>query len=173
MATTSDKKIMVVDDEEDVRNYLRTALEDAGFTVTTASDGNEALEKIKHDRPDLISLDLVMPKHSGIKFYNEIQKSKEFKNIPVLIVTGHAHDELGRVDFEELMMSGPGVYLEKPVKPANYVEKICGLLDIPMPENMQRGPEDAESLRTQLQKSIGNADPEALQRALDALGKKK
>lgn len=55
------KYVLVVDDESDVRSYLRSALEDAGFLVQTASDGLEALEAIRHDAPDLISLDLVMP----------------------------------------------------------------------------------------------------------------
>jgi CheY-like chemotaxis protein len=172
MATLSDKRILIVDDEEDVRNYLRTALEDAGFDVMTACDGDEALKAIEKEKPDLISLDLVMPRHSGIKFYNKIQKHKEYKNIPVLIVTGHARDELGRVDFEELMMSGPGVYLEKPVKPANYVEKICGLLDIEVPVSVKTG-QDPDSLRSELEKSMSKADPDALKRALNELNKKK
>jgi CheY-like chemotaxis protein len=172
MATTSDKKVLIVDDEEDVRNYLRTALEDAGFNVVTACDGQEATEVVENENPDLISLDLVMPRHSGIKFYNSIQKNKKYRHIPVLIVTGHARDELGRVDFEELMMSGPGVYLEKPVKPANYVEKICGLLEIEVPEDI-KSQQDPDSLRSQLEKSMDKADPEALQRAIDELKKKK
>lgn len=124
------KTVLVVDDESDVRNYLKSALENSGFDVMTANNGFEALEIMKENLPDLISLDLVMPKHSGMKFYREMQKNKEWSKIPVLIVTGHARDELGKVDFDTLMMQGPGVYLEKPVKPNTFIEKVCLLLNI-------------------------------------------
>ncbi|MFH1862805.1 MAG: response regulator, partial [bacterium] len=65
------KCILVVDDEPDVRSYLKAALQDAGFRVITANDGYEALEKIKAELPDLISLDLIMPRHSGAMFHRE------------------------------------------------------------------------------------------------------
>ena len=60
-----EKRVLIVDDENDIRRFLTMALEDAGFQVDTASDGFEALEKVKESIPDLISLDLVMPKRSG------------------------------------------------------------------------------------------------------------
>lgn len=63
MTGEKQKHVLVVDDEPDVRSYLRSALEDAGFLVETACDGLEALGAIRRDPPDLISLDLVMPKH--------------------------------------------------------------------------------------------------------------
>src|SRR5579872_43634 len=59
------KRVLVVDDEPDVRDYLQAALEDAGFLVVTAGNGLEALDAIRRQPPDLISLDLVMPHHSG------------------------------------------------------------------------------------------------------------
>jgi len=83
MDNNSKKRILVVDDESDVREYLQLALEDAGFEVETACDGLEALEKVRKNPPNLISLDLVMPKHSGVKFYRDIQKDKEYSKIPV------------------------------------------------------------------------------------------
>jgi len=76
------KKILVVDDELDIRNYLSQALIDVGFIVSTASDGFEALEALKSELPDLISLDLVMPKHSGLKFYRDVLKNKQWEKIP-------------------------------------------------------------------------------------------
>jgi CheY-like chemotaxis protein len=111
------KRILVVDDEADVRAYLSMALEDAGFEVMTAADGLDALEMARKNLPDLISLDLIMPRHSGARCYHDLQKDKHLAKIPVLIVTGHARDQLGRADFEEMTMSGPGIYLEKPVSP--------------------------------------------------------
>ena len=164
------KYILVVDDEPDVRAYLKSALEDAGFLVKTACDGQEAMELIRRELPDLISLDLVMPKHSGVKLHRELQRDKQFSKIPVLIVTGHARDDLGRTDFEEMTMSGPGVYLEKPVRPSSYVAAVCQLLGI---ENSNAaGPEGNDDLRQTLDRALSGANRDALQRALDALRKK-
>jgi CheY-like chemotaxis protein len=101
MNNPSVKRILVVDDEADVREYLRTALEEAGFLVETASDGLAALEMVRQSTPDLISLDLVMPRHSGARFYRELQKDKRLSRISVLVLTGHARDELGRADFHD------------------------------------------------------------------------
>jgi CheY-like chemotaxis protein len=169
MTDETQKRVLVVDDEADVRGYLRSALEDAGFYVDTACDGLEALDKIRRNPPDLISLDLVMPRHSGAKLYREIQKDKKLSKIPVLIVTGHARDDLGRTDLEEMTMSGPGVYLEKPVRPPSYVAAVRRLLGIEAPEEPEPQPED---LRRSLESALSGADRDALQRALDALRRK-
>jgi len=164
------KRVLVVDDEPDVRRYLRTALEDAGFLVETASDGYEALEKLKADPPDLISLDLVMPRHSGAMFHRELLKNRQWAKIPVLIVTGHARDDLGRADLEELTMSGPGVYLEKPVSPPAYVDAVRRLLGLETQEP-QLSTDDEYRLRLELLSRLGKADASTLKRALDAIKK--
>jgi CheY-like chemotaxis protein len=164
------KRVLVVDDEQDVRRYLRTALEDAGFKVETASDGYEALEKLKTDPPDLISLDLVMPRHSGAMFHRELLKNHLWAKIPVLIVTGHARDDLGRADLEELTMSGPGVYLEKPVSPPAYVNAVHRLLGLETPEPEALG-NDEPRLRLELLDRLGAADAATLKKALEALKK--
>jgi CheY-like chemotaxis protein len=161
-------RTLVVDDEADVRDYLRTALEDAGFEVETAADGLEALEAVRRRAPDLISLDLVMPRHSGAKFHRELRKDKRLAHIPVLVVTGHARDELGRADFEEMTLSGPGVYLEKPVRPATYVAAVRRLLGMEAPEPPEA---EAENLREELAQALSGADRIALERALEALRK--
>lgn len=165
MSDKTQKRILVVDDEADVREYLSTALMDAGFAVETAADGLEALQIVIQHPPDLISLDLVMPRHSGAKFYRDLQKDKRFSKIPVLIVTGHARDDMGRADFDEMTMSGPGIYLEKPVRPDSYVAAVRQLLGIEAPQ-LQQHPDD---LRKELEKALSGADGQALQRALDAL----
>ncbi len=170
MTAEKPKYVLVVDDEPDVRSYLRSALEDAGFRVRTACDGLEALDTIRRESPDLISLDLVMPRHSGAKLYRELQKDSGLSHIPVLIVTGHAQDELGRTDFEEMTMSGPGIYLEKPVRPASYVAAVSRLLGIEIPEAPEGEPPD--DLRRSLDRALSGAGRDALQRALDALRKK-
>jgi len=169
MANDNKKKILVVDDEQDVRDYLSTALTDAGFEVETARDGLEALEAVRRGRPDLISLDLVMPRHSGAKFYRELQRDKQLQSIPVLIVTGHARDEMGRADFDEMTMSGPGIYLEKPVRPRAYVTAVRQLLGLEEAGEPEREPGE---LKKELSDALAGADRVALERALQALRKK-
>jgi CheY-like chemotaxis protein len=163
------KRILVVDDESDVREYLKAALEDDGFLVETAGDGLEALESVRREPPDLVSLDLVMPRHSGAKFYHDLQKDKHLAKIPVLIVTGHARDDLGKTDFAEMTMSGPGVYLEKPVRPASYVAAVRKVLGMEAASRPEPRPEE---LRRELAEALSGADRETLARALDALKKR-
>lgn len=163
------KRVLVVDDEADVRAYLSLALEYDGFEVATAADGLDALEMARQNPPDLISLDLVMPRHSGARFYRELRKDKRLAKIPVLIVTGHARDELGRTDLEDMTMSGPGIYLEKPVNHEAYVGAVRKLLGI---EEFASTPSTADQLRDELSEALANADTQTLQRALDAIRKK-
>jgi len=172
MERAEDKTILVVDDEPNVRQYLTTVLEDAGFNVVTAGDGEEALELIGKKAPDFISLDLIMPKKSGHRLLHELRRNKHWSRIPVLIVTAHAQDELGKGDLQDLLdsrvMSGPGTYLEKPVNPLTYVQSIQRALGIEESEETT----DKINLKDELQKSLQNATPEALRKALDALKEK-
>jgi CheY-like chemotaxis protein len=156
-------KILVVDDEPDVATYLASVLEDAGMNVRVAHDGEQGLQLIREDPPDLISLDLVMPKRSGIKFYRDLQKNKEWSDIPVIIVTGHARDDLGRSDLKELTMSGPGIYLEKPIKPDNYIAAIKGLLGLDTSEEETRLA-DKVKLQSELKNIVDDLDLETLQK---------
>ena len=134
MAKPEDKTVLVVDDEEDVREYFAMALEDAGFNVQRAENGNVALERIKEKSPDFISLDLVMPEKSGIKLLYELRQHKEWKRIPFVVVTAHARDDAGRGDLQEILsdktFSGPQMYLEKPVEAEQYVAFICEQLGV-------------------------------------------
>ncbi|MBD3402565.1 response regulator [candidate division GN15 bacterium] len=162
------KTVLVVDDEDDVRVFLTTALIEAGFEVETAADGFEALEKVQAKKPDLISLDLVMPRKSGVKFYHELTKDKQYADIPVLIVTGHARDDLGKADLKELTMSGPGIYLEKPVKPTNYIAAIKKLLGVESSEDETQAAEAVE-LQNELKNLVDDADPETLRKLKDLI----
>ncbi len=167
------KTILVVDDEPDVRGYLRMILEDAGFRVVTAGDGVEALELIRKDRPDFISLDLIMPRKSGHKLLFELKRDRELARIPVLIVTAHARDEMGKKALQEVLdsrvMSGPGTYLEKPINPSSYVRAIQRALGIETPPEA----EEKGELKDELQKSLRGASVEAMREALEALRKAK
>jgi len=172
MARPEDKTILVVDDEPDVRNYLAGILRDARFNVLTAGDGDEALAIIHRDRPDFISLDLVMPKKNGQKVLYELRKDKELSRIPVLIVTAHARDEMGQPDLSDIVenrvIGGGGVYLEKPVKPADYVRCVQQALGIE-PTPPAAGAADLQEMRDELQGRLGDASAKALRRALAAL----
>lgn len=170
--TAADRTVLVVDDEPDVRSYLAQILFDAGFRVKTAADGEEAMAKIREDPPDFISLDLVMPRRSGRKLLYDLRKDRKLSRIPVLIVTAHARDELGRGDLSDIVdnrvISGPGVYLEKPVEPDDYVrcvQRALGLEETPANE-------ERAGLREEVRRELSGAEPHALRRALAALREK-
>ncbi len=171
MVQPADKTVLVVDDEPNVREYLAMILQDAGFNVVQAGDGREALEMVRRDPPDFISLDLIMPEMSGHKLLYELRRDKDLARIPVLVVTAHAGDEMGKEELQDLldnrMLSGPGTYLEKPVNPKNYVRGIKRALGIEVADD---GEEKIE-LREELQDSMGQASPEAMKKALEILRK--
>jgi CheY-like chemotaxis protein len=173
MARPEDKTILVVDDEPNVRDYLKMILVDAGFRVVTASDGEEALGKIRENPPDFISLDLIMPRKSGHKLLFELKRDRTLSRIPVLVVTAHAHDELGQKDLEEILdsavMSGPGTYLEKPVHPESYVRAISRAVGVEPSERKTA----RTDLKEELEHSMAGASPDALREALAALRKAK
>ena len=171
MPDTDKKTILVVDDEADVRKFLKAALREAGFAVVTAEDGFQALEKIKKQVPDLISLDLVMPKKSGAKFYRDLTKNKAWAKIPIIIVTGHARDDMGKADLKELTMSGPGIYLEKPVKPDNYIAAVKQILGL---DASKEEKELAEQVKMQndLKNLIDDADSETLRKLQELITKR-
>jgi Fe-S oxidoreductase/CheY-like chemotaxis protein len=106
------RKILVVDDEEDVRTFLTMVFEDAGAEVVTASDGDEAVAMAREHQPDLISLDLSMPGKDGIETFVELRKTAETEEIPVCVVTGHP--EFRQVIYDRAV-SPPEGYLGKPV----------------------------------------------------------
>ncbi len=168
MAEEIKKTVLVVDDEPDIRMFLKTILEDAGFNVTTADNGKHALDKIKEHKPDLISLDLVMPKMRGVKLLSYLQKNKELAKIPFLIVTAHANDELGSKDFMKLkaekVIVGPHSYVEKPVVPSEYIKKVNGALGLESNDGA-----DANGIKEKIKDGLKNASREKLKKALDAL----
>ena len=169
MPEAKDRTVLVVDDEPNVREYLAQILRDADFNVLTAADGDKAMELIRAQPPDFISLDLVMPKKSGHKLLFELKKDRVLSRIPVVIVTAHARDELGQSDLEDIMenrvISGPGIYLEKPVKALDFVRCVQRALGI----EETKDDEERISLQEEVQQQLPKAEPHALRRALAAL----
>ena len=82
------KRVLIVDDDPNISDYLVTLLEDNGYATFTASDVREGLNVAKKEKPDLITLDLEMPGEWGPRFYRQISQDKELKNIPVIVISG-------------------------------------------------------------------------------------
>jgi DNA-binding response OmpR family regulator len=100
------KTILIVEDEKDLRFFLSSTLSQEGFEVMEATEAEEAFEKIKQKKPDLILLDIFLPKKSGYEFLTELKKSPQWEKIPVIIVSNLGQKEeiekgmkLGAVDF--------------------------------------------------------------------------
>ncbi len=88
MISEKKKRVLIIDDDEDVLVYLSTWFSDQGMQVDVARDGIEATEKLQLFRPDLITLDIVMPQKTGVTFYRDIKGNTETASIPVIIITG-------------------------------------------------------------------------------------
>ena len=82
------KKIMIVDDDPIIVKYLKALFDDNGYETRVAYDGTEAEDIIQQTKPDLITLDLEMPKEWGPRFYRKIRKNKDLKDIPVIVISG-------------------------------------------------------------------------------------
>ena len=103
---TKTKKILLAEDDKYVLRAYKDGLERAGFEVLIATDGNEALERIKKDAPDLILLDLIMPVKNGFEVLEELAVDRSLKKIPVVILSNLGQDsdvkkgkELGAIDY--------------------------------------------------------------------------
>ncbi len=82
------KKIMIVDDDQEIRNYLSELFTDNGYEVVTASDGSEAEGVAEAEKPDLITLDLEMPQEWGPRFYRKLSQNPELKRTPIIVISG-------------------------------------------------------------------------------------
>ena len=115
-------KILVVDDEADVRNYITSVLKKAGYETVTAENGLQGLEVAKKEQPDLVILDLMMPKQTGTDFYRKLSRSKDLKDTPVIVVSG--------LTGRHLAAKEPVAVFDKPIDRDDFlaaVEKALGL----------------------------------------------
>jgi len=124
-------KILVVDDDPDIREALTMVLESQGYQVVTAEDGIEALADLKAEKPDLMILDLLMPKMDGFEVCKELRDPKwsKYADIPVLMLTS-VREEASRRRYEletgvELDVAD---YVEKPVAPQQLLHRVGQLL---------------------------------------------
>ena len=144
------KRILVVDDEPDVITFLTAVLQENGYKTLSAKDGVEALEVLRKEKPDLVLLDLMMPKKSGITMFQELRKDPDMSHIAVVVVTGVS--EVTGVDFRNFMYKKalhdekkfveatgltkhtiPDGYIEKPIDPEELVRVVKEALNAPSP----------------------------------------
>ncbi|HID29443.1 MAG TPA: response regulator [Desulfobacterales bacterium] len=128
------KTVLSVDDEDHVREFVATVLEENGYAPILATNGEEAMDIIREKKPDLIIMDILMPKQSGIRLYRELKCSDLPRDIPVIIYSGVAKRTALRAQAAQTETCGesvpdPDAYLEKPVTPerlAATVKKLLG-----------------------------------------------
>lgn len=82
------KKILIVDDEQDIITFLKTLFRKEGYDTVSANDGSKAFEILREESPDLITLDLQMPQNTGTDFYRKIRKDKNYSKIPIIVISG-------------------------------------------------------------------------------------
>jgi CheY-like chemotaxis protein len=120
------KKILIVDDEEDIRTYLAALLGDQGYQTVLARDGAEAWKQLEAGRPDLITLDISMPEKSGIKFYREAKADERWKGIPIIIVTGVSEDFKKFISTRH-QVPPPEGYVAKPIDQEEILKLVHSL----------------------------------------------
>lgn len=127
------QKVLVVDDELDMRTFVSTLLETNGYKPIAAVNGEEGLEVAKKERPALIILDVMMPKESGINMYRALKTDPELKAIPVIMLSAlskktffHSQKVLDQYRGEKI--PEPEVYIEKPAETDELLEAIAKAL---------------------------------------------
>jgi DNA-binding response OmpR family regulator len=123
-------KILIVEDENDIATFLSTVLRVNGFEPAVAGDAESGLHIARELRPDLICLDIMMPKESGISMYTRLRQDDDLKDIPVIIISGAGQD--GTFDFRYYVtdenIPEPDYYLEKPVSADHYMSIVNEIL---------------------------------------------
>lgn len=127
--TPSVKTILIVDDEPDVLSYLEMILQDNGYQTLTAKNGNEAMEILRKEKPDLVTLDISMPEASGTRFYKELKMDPELSSTPVFIVTavtGFGGDKYGYEKFisHRRLVPAPEAFFPKPIDREEFVAAV-------------------------------------------------
>ena len=118
------KKILVVDDEVQLVDMVKMRLEANNYDVITAYDGQEALDKAHKEKPDLIILDLMLPKMDGYKVCRMLKFDEKYKSIPIVMFTARAQEEDEKVGMEV----GADAYITKPFDPQLLLDKIQELV---------------------------------------------
>ena len=127
------KKVLVVDDDLDVRKLVSKLVERGGYQAIAAVNGIEGMNIIKEDKPDLIILDILMPKQSGVRMYRELKTNEALRDIPVIVLSAIAPKSFFRSqeildEFAGQSIPEPEAYIEKPEEPEELLELIKRIL---------------------------------------------
>lgn len=126
-AMSTKKKILIVDDEQDLLNFLTALFQDNGYDTVTAMDGGEALEKTRSEKPDLITLDMTMPEQSGVRAYRNLKDDPELRKIPVVIITGIG-ESMKNFLAKRRQVPEPEGFLSKPFEQNELLAIVSKLL---------------------------------------------
>lgn len=125
--------ILLVEDDRDTMLFLKTVLMNEGYEVVEAFDGNAGMEALRKQNPDLVCLDLALPKKSGVDLLREMNRDKRLRTIPVVVVSGFASPNANNEDLQALVdggfVKGPDDYIEKPIDTFELFQKIEKALD--------------------------------------------
>lgn len=117
------KRILVVDDEANVVRSLSFVLTKNGYEVSSARDGEEALRKVREFRPQLIFLDIMMPRKNGFEVCQEIKKMPDTRDIPIVMLSAK-----GVADQDPVLNCGAYAYISKPFSPQEIVTRVNQIL---------------------------------------------
>jgi len=121
----SKKKILVVDDEINILQTLTDLLSSSGYEVVTAMDGKAGIEMAKKAKPDLVLLDIMMPKVSGIELLKQVKSKTKHAHIPIIVLSAKSNIET----IEEAMKNYADKYITKPYDPKDLLTSIQTALD--------------------------------------------
>jgi len=117
-------KVLVVDDEEYIQPILNFSFGAEGYDVVTASDGEEGVSKAKDEKPDVIVMDIMMPKMDGYEACKQIKTDPQTKDIPVILLTAKGRDADRKLGSEV----GADDYVVKPFSPGRLIERVEGIM---------------------------------------------
>ena len=128
------KKVLVVDDDVDIRKVVSKLVEKSGYEAIEAKNGVEGMGKVREHKPDLIILDMLMPKESGIRMYHELKTEEPLKDIPVIVLSAIPRKSFLKSqkvldEFAGQSVPEPEAYIEKPEEPEELIalmKKILG-----------------------------------------------
>lgn len=126
------RRILLIDDEEDIVNYLEAVLRDNGYEVLATTDGAEGLRLARSERPDLICLDIAMPEPTGVRVYRELRSDPELALIPVVMVTG-VMKQFKDFIHRRKAVPPPDGYISKPFEVGELLETLDRLLGAAVP----------------------------------------
>ncbi len=148
------KKVLVVDDDENTVKFLSVALREGGYEPTAAGDGEEGFQKVEETQPDLILLDVMMPKRSGFLLFKQLRKDERYRHIPVIMLTAVAdvlEEDENRADADTL--ERPYDSLRESLKKTIRQMREEGLVK---PEKFIDKPIDPEKLVAEVRELIGS-----------------